>query len=42
MSAGGWLTMILSLGGVWGLAIWCYRTVLSSPQDEKVPTGFGP
>ena len=42
MTAGGWVTMILSLGLVWGAAIWCYRKVLSTPQEEKVPIGFGP
>lgn len=42
MTAGGWLTMILSLCVVWGAAIWCYKTVLTTPQEEKVPVGFGP
>jgi hypothetical protein len=28
MTTGGWIFMIVSLGSVWGLAIWCYRRVL--------------
>lgn len=27
----GWIFMIGSLGLVWGLAIWCFRKVLSLP-----------
>jgi hypothetical protein len=42
MSIGGWVTMILSLTVVWAGAIWCYIKVLSTPQEEKVPVGFGP
>lgn len=42
MTTGGWIWMLVSLGAVWGLAAWCYRKVLSTPQEEKVPTGFGP
>jgi hypothetical protein len=42
MTAGGWVTMILSLAFVWGGTFWCFRKVLASPQDEKAPPGFGP
>jgi hypothetical protein len=42
MKAGGWITMVLSLSFVWFLVIWCFRRVLASPQEEKVPPGFGP
>ncbi len=42
MTLGGWIWMTISLGGVWGLAIWAYRKVLTSPQEEKAPPGFGP
>jgi hypothetical protein len=43
MTTGGWILMLGSLGIVWGLAIWCYRKVLSAPaKPEKVPPGFGP
>lgn len=41
MTAGGWLTMVVSLAFVWGLVIWCFRRVLTSPEEEKVPGGFG-
>jgi hypothetical protein len=41
MNAGGWITMLVSLAFVWGLTLWCFRRVLKSPQEEKVPTGFG-
>lgn len=42
MTSGGWVTMIVSLVAVWGAAIWCYKKVLTTPQEEKVPVGFGP
>ena len=42
MKAAGWITMFVALSFVWGLVIWCYRKILRSPQDEKVPPGFGP
>jgi hypothetical protein len=42
MTAGGWVTMIVSLGFVWGLAFWCFWRVLTSPEEEKAPPGFGP
>ncbi len=42
MRIGGWITMFVSLGFVWGLAIWCFYRVLASPQEEKAPPGFGP
>jgi NADH:ubiquinone oxidoreductase subunit H len=42
MTVGGWVTMISSLVFVWGLAIWCFRKVLATPQEEKAPIGFGP
>jgi hypothetical protein len=29
MTIGGWIFMTLSLAFVWGLAIWCFRKVLS-------------
>jgi hypothetical protein len=28
MTAGGWVFMLLSLGFVWALALWCYARVL--------------
>jgi hypothetical protein len=42
MTTAGWIWMIASLAFVWGLSAWCYIRVLSSPQDEKVPIGYGP
>lgn len=42
MTVGGWIMMTVSLSVVWAGAFWCYRMVLASPQDEKVPIGFGP
>jgi hypothetical protein len=43
MTTGGWIIMLISLGGVWGLAIWCYKTVLSAPQEDltEPPAGLG-
>jgi len=32
LTAAGWIFMILSVGFVWGLAIYCYRQVLKSPE----------
>ncbi len=42
MTTAGWIFMTLALSFVWGLAITCYTLVLRSPQDEKVPVGYGP
>lgn len=42
MNVGGWLTMLLSLVLVWGLTLWCFTTVLRTPEEEKAPPGFGP
>lgn len=42
MSAGGWVTMIISLTVVWVGVILCFRKVLQTPQEEKAPPGFGP
>jgi hypothetical protein len=41
MRTSGWIMMIVALTFVWGGAIWCFRRVLASPQDEKAPTGLG-
>jgi len=42
MTTAGWIFMCLALAFVWGLAITCYSKVLASPQEEKVPIGYGP
>lgn len=35
MTTGGWLTMILSVGFVTGLFVYCLYRVLRSPGDPK-------
>jgi len=35
MTVGGWILMIGSLTFVWGLAAWCYKTILTAPSDPK-------
>lgn len=42
MTTGGWIMMSISLFVVWSGSFWCYKKVLTSPQEEKVPVGFGP
>lgn len=42
MTTAGWIMMGVSLVVVWAGTAWCYRRILSSPQEEKVPIGFGP
>jgi hypothetical protein len=42
MTTAGWITMLIALSVVWGAAILCFRKVLSTPQEEKAPPGFGP
>lgn len=42
MTLGGWLTMLLSLAVVWGGTFWCFAKVLSAPEAEQAPIGFGP
>jgi len=37
MTIAGWITMVVALGLVWSLVIWCYRQVLRSsarPSDS--------
>lgn len=41
MTLTGWITMVASLALVWIGTFWCFRKVLSSPSDEKAPTGYG-
>ena len=38
MSPTGWLTMIVSIGGVLAAAAWAYYKVLSTPKDLGSPT----
>ena len=32
----GWLMLVISVGGVWALTLWCYVTVLRLPPPEEV------
>lgn len=34
MTAFGLVFMIASLAFVWGLAFWCFKKVLTAPQDD--------
>ena len=36
MRPGGWITMLLALGFVWGLTIWCYYRILTAPSEKEV------
>jgi hypothetical protein len=42
MTIGGWITMTLSLALVWFGTFWCFWKVVTTPEEEKAPTGFGP
>lgn len=41
LSTAGWAIMIVSLVLVWGGTFWCFRKVLETPAEEKVPPGYG-
>ena len=34
MTTLGWIFLVLSLAFVWGLTIYCYYRILSSPEPE--------
>lgn len=42
LSTAGWITMVFSLALVWVGTFWCFKKVLSTPEEEKAPIGFGP
>ncbi|MFM8910876.1 MAG: hypothetical protein ACKOH8_09985 [Gemmatimonadota bacterium] len=42
MTTLGWIFMTASLLLVWVGTVWCYKRILSTPQEEKAPSGFGP
>ncbi|MGA0920663.1 MAG: hypothetical protein ACO32Z_03345 [Gemmatimonadaceae bacterium] len=42
MTTLGWIFMTVSLTFVWVGTFWCYKRILSTPQEEKAPSGFGP
>lgn len=29
----GWTFMLLSVGGVWTLTLWCFKRVLATPDE---------
>jgi hypothetical protein len=31
----GWLMLVVSVGGVWALTLWCYLKVFSLPPAEE-------
>jgi hypothetical protein len=41
MTTLGWIFMTASLLLVWVGTFWCYKRILSTPQEEKAPSGFG-
>lgn len=43
LSTGGWVMMILSITAVTTLVVYCYKRILTSPEDEPdLPGGLGP
>ena len=44
LSAGGWIMMILSIGAVTTLVVYCYKRILSHPEfkEPDLPGGLGP
>lgn len=40
MTTGGWIILILSVGTVTGLFIWCMYKVLSTPGETEHMHGF--
>ena len=44
LSAGGWIMMILSIGAVTALVVWCYKRILTHPEmkEPDLPGGLGP
>lgn len=39
----GWVFMIVSVGFVLILTTWCFKRVLTDPEDEAAPpAGYGP
>ena len=42
MTTLGWIFMTASLLLVWVGTFWCYKRILSTPQEEKAPSGYGP
>ncbi|MCA8978118.1 MAG: hypothetical protein KDC98_25550 [Planctomycetes bacterium] len=44
LTAGGWIMMILSIGAVTALVVWCYKRILTHPEIDEpdLPGGLGP
>ncbi len=44
LSTGGWIMMILSIGAVTTLVIYCYKRILTHPEQKEpdLPGGLGP
>lgn len=44
LSAGGWVMMILSIGAVTALVVYCYKRILGKPgiKEPDLPGGLGP
>ena len=44
LSAGGWIMMILSIAAVTTLVIYCYKRILTHPENDEpdLPGGLGP
>ncbi|MCB9878347.1 MAG: hypothetical protein H6835_12180 [Planctomycetes bacterium] len=44
LSTGGWIMMILSIGAVTGLVVYCYKRILTHPEMDEpdLPGGLGP
>jgi hypothetical protein len=40
MTFGGWIVLIISVGSVTSLFIWCLYKVLSTPHETKKIHGF--
>lgn len=35
MTAGGWIFMLVSVGAVWALTLWCFHRVLTLPPEDN-------
>lgn len=44
LSTGGWIMMILSIGAVTALVVFCYKRILTHPEQDEpdLPGGLGP
>lgn len=40
MTLGGWIIMLVSVGSVSGLFIWCVCKVLTTPSEQESIHGF--